>query len=168
MSPRTMTGTTSTTSCTRSPTCLSRAAWPKQQPSPPSSSVARGARASTLYPWSTRDSITRLNPLLPIALRSGDWARVESLVAAAKPPASLPNLQSLADLPHRLRARHAKREPERSRSRPDSAPPSSTLSFGESLSRSISDAAAEKAKPKEKSPAHQSEAGQSIPTYPCC
>jgi len=57
---------------------------------------ARGARASTLYPWSTRDSITRLNPLLPIALRTGDWSRVESLAAAAKPPASLPNLQSLA------------------------------------------------------------------------
>ncbi len=57
---------------------------------------ARGARASTLYPWSTRDSITRLNTLLPIALRSGDWLQVESLVAAAKPPASLPNLQSLA------------------------------------------------------------------------
>jgi hypothetical protein len=57
---------------------------------------ARGARASTLYPWSTRDSITRLNPLLPIALRTGDWPRVESLLATAKPPAVLPNLQLLA------------------------------------------------------------------------
>src|SRR5580698_6525183 len=57
---------------------------------------ARGARASTLYPWSTRDSITRLNPLLPIALRTGDWPRVESLLASAKPPSSLPNLQTLA------------------------------------------------------------------------
>jgi hypothetical protein len=57
---------------------------------------ARGARASTLYPWSTRDSITRLNPLLPIALRSGDWPHVESLLATANPPSSLPNLQSLA------------------------------------------------------------------------
>jgi hypothetical protein len=57
---------------------------------------ARGARASTLYPWSTRDSITRLNPLLPIALRTGDWPHVESLLATAKPPATLPNLQSLA------------------------------------------------------------------------
>ena len=56
---------------------------------------ARGARASTLYPWSTRDSITRLNPLLPIALRPADWPRVESLLATATPPASLPNLQSL-------------------------------------------------------------------------
>ena len=57
---------------------------------------ARGARASTLYPWSTRDSITRLNPLLPIALRTGDWPHVESLLATANPPSSLPNLQSLA------------------------------------------------------------------------
>ena len=57
---------------------------------------ARGARASTLYPWSTRDSITRLHPLLPIALRTGDWPQVESLLAAAHPPASLPNLQALA------------------------------------------------------------------------
>ncbi|WP_263351631.1 tetratricopeptide repeat protein [Acidicapsa acidisoli] len=57
---------------------------------------ARGARASTLYPWSTRDSITRLNPLLPIALRTGDWSHVESLLATAKPPATLPNLQLLA------------------------------------------------------------------------
>jgi len=57
---------------------------------------ARGARASTLYPWSTRDSITRLNPLLPIALRTGDWPHVESLLATANPPATLPNLQSLS------------------------------------------------------------------------
>jgi len=57
---------------------------------------ARGARASTLYPWSTRDSITRLDPLLPIVLRTGDWPRVESLLASAKPPSSLPNLQTLA------------------------------------------------------------------------
>ena len=57
---------------------------------------ARGVRADTLYPWSTRDSITRLNPLLPIALRTGDWPRVESLLASANPPASLPNLQLLA------------------------------------------------------------------------
>lgn len=56
---------------------------------------ARGVRASTLYPWSTRDAITRLHPQLPIALRSGDWARVESLLGAANPPAALPNLQAL-------------------------------------------------------------------------
>jgi tetratricopeptide (TPR) repeat protein len=58
--------------------------------------AARGVRAATLYPWSTRDSISRLNPLLPVALRSGDWPRVETLLADAHPPASLPNLQALA------------------------------------------------------------------------
>jgi tetratricopeptide (TPR) repeat protein len=57
---------------------------------------ARGVRAATLYPWSTRDAITRLNPLLPIALRSGDWPRVEFLLASAHPPAEFPNLQALS------------------------------------------------------------------------
>jgi tetratricopeptide (TPR) repeat protein len=57
---------------------------------------ARGARAATLYPLSTRDSITRLDPLLPIALRSGDWPNVELLLSSANPPASLPNMQVLA------------------------------------------------------------------------
>jgi tetratricopeptide (TPR) repeat protein len=58
--------------------------------------TARGARAATLYPWSTRDSISRLNPMLPIALRSGDWPRVESLLSTANPPAAFPNLAALA------------------------------------------------------------------------
>jgi tetratricopeptide (TPR) repeat protein len=58
--------------------------------------AARGARAATLYPWSTRDSISRLSPLLPLALRSGDWERVQALSSAAAPPASFPNLQALA------------------------------------------------------------------------
>ena len=58
---------------------------------------ARGTRASSIYPWSTRDSITRLSPQLPIALRSGNWVMVEALLAEAKPPSSLANLQSLAN-----------------------------------------------------------------------
>ena len=58
--------------------------------------TARGTHASTLYPWSTRDSMTRLNPELPIALRTGDWARAESLLATANPPDALPHLQVLA------------------------------------------------------------------------
>lgn len=57
--------------------------------------AARGARAATLYPWSTRDSITRLNPLLPIALRSADWQQTVALLKTANPPASQPNLQIL-------------------------------------------------------------------------
>jgi tetratricopeptide (TPR) repeat protein len=58
--------------------------------------AARGETAATLYPWSTRDSITRLNPLLPIALRTGDWPRVESLLAEAHPADSNSNLEFLA------------------------------------------------------------------------
>jgi len=57
---------------------------------------ARGTRAASLYPWSTRDSITRLNPLLPIALRIGNWPQVESLAASAKPQPQFPNLQLFA------------------------------------------------------------------------
>jgi tetratricopeptide (TPR) repeat protein len=58
--------------------------------------VARGQRASTLYTGSTRDSISRLNPLLPVALRSGDWPRVQSLLGSANPAAAFPNLNTLA------------------------------------------------------------------------
>jgi len=57
---------------------------------------ARGIRASSIYPWSTRDSITRLNPLLPLALRTSNWHEVETLLATANPPASLPNLGLLS------------------------------------------------------------------------
>jgi len=57
---------------------------------------AHGTRAASLYPWSTRDSITRLNPMLPLALRAGDWPGVEHLLAGAHPPASLPNLTLLS------------------------------------------------------------------------
>jgi tetratricopeptide (TPR) repeat protein len=57
---------------------------------------ARGVRASTLYPWSTRDAITRLNPLLPLWLRSGNWTAVEDGLAKANPSAQFPNLQILA------------------------------------------------------------------------
>ena len=58
--------------------------------------VARGVRASTLYPWSTRDAITRLNPLLPLWLRSGDWAAVDASLAKVETPAQFPNLHVLA------------------------------------------------------------------------
>lgn len=58
---------------------------------------ARGTHAASIYPWSTRDSITRLNARLPIALRSGDWKQVEAMLASANPPAELPNLKALAD-----------------------------------------------------------------------
>lgn len=69
---------------------------------------ARGHRAATLYPWSPRDSIARLNPELPIALRAGDWARVIKLVGAANLPTSMPHLEllagDLAEFAHGLQA----------------------------------------------------------------
>jgi hypothetical protein len=58
---------------------------------------ARGQLESTLYPWSPRDSIARLDPALPVALRAGDWSRaLELLKASEAPPAALSNLAFLA------------------------------------------------------------------------
>ena len=57
---------------------------------------ARGQLEATLYPWSPRDSITRLDPRLPVALRAGDWSgALELLKASAPPPAPLSNLAFL-------------------------------------------------------------------------
>ena len=58
--------------------------------------AARGDQAATLYPWSTRDSIARINPQLPIALRTGDWTRVQSMLAASHPSGTTPNLAFLS------------------------------------------------------------------------
>jgi tetratricopeptide (TPR) repeat protein len=57
---------------------------------------ARGEFSATLYPWSPRDGATRIDPLLPIALRTGDWPQVLKLIATAKPDAKLENLTFLA------------------------------------------------------------------------
>ena len=57
---------------------------------------ARGELDSTLYPFSARDSIARLNPELPVALRTADWAQVVALAKAHEPPASQPNMRFLA------------------------------------------------------------------------
>ena len=59
-------------------------------------SGARGDYAATLYVGVPRDGMTRLNPLLPVALRQGDWARVAEMARASKPDAHLPNLVFLA------------------------------------------------------------------------
>jgi hypothetical protein len=57
---------------------------------------ARGQLEATLYPWSPRDSITRLDPRLPVSLRSGDWVQaLELLNASQEPPAPLANLAFL-------------------------------------------------------------------------
>jgi tetratricopeptide (TPR) repeat protein len=56
---------------------------------------ARGGRLTTLYRQSPRDGMTRLNPLLPVAMRSANWTRATELVEASKPPAELPHLLAL-------------------------------------------------------------------------
>jgi len=57
---------------------------------------ARGELDSTLYPFSSRDSISRLNPELPVALRTADWPQVIALPKSSEAPASQPNLRFLA------------------------------------------------------------------------
>ena len=57
---------------------------------------ARGELENTLYPWSPRDAMSRLDPRLPVALRSADWASVLALLKTSDLPATLPNLQFLA------------------------------------------------------------------------
>jgi tetratricopeptide (TPR) repeat protein len=56
---------------------------------------ARGELENTLYPWSPRDATSRLEPRLPVALRSADWNMVLELSKSADAPSSLPNLQFL-------------------------------------------------------------------------
>jgi hypothetical protein len=53
---------------------------------------ARGQLEATLYPWSPRDGIARLDPRLPVALRTADWTQALELLKASNPPESLPNL----------------------------------------------------------------------------
>ena len=58
---------------------------------------AHGKLPSALYPGMSRDSISRLNPQLPVALRLGDWAQVRALLKASPVPKTFPNLTFLAD-----------------------------------------------------------------------
>jgi len=53
---------------------------------------ARGQLENTLYPWSPRDSISRLDPRLPVPLRTANWAQALELLKASEPAAELPNL----------------------------------------------------------------------------
>jgi tetratricopeptide (TPR) repeat protein len=57
---------------------------------------ARGHLEDTLYPWSPRDAIARLNPALPVALRTADWGRVVILVNSAKLSQDMPHMEFLA------------------------------------------------------------------------
>ena len=59
-------------------------------------SHARGEFGPTLYTQSPRDGMSRLDPLLPVALRTGDWNAVLRMVKDGKPDAKLENLAFLA------------------------------------------------------------------------
>lgn len=58
---------------------------------------ARGDSPSTMYLWSTRDGMTRLNVALPVALRSADWPAAITMLEKAEPPKELVNLIWLRD-----------------------------------------------------------------------
>ena len=57
---------------------------------------ARGQLEATLYPWSPRDGMARLDARLPVALRTADWTQALELLKTSDPPAALPNLVFLA------------------------------------------------------------------------
>jgi len=57
---------------------------------------SQGELAQTLYPFTPRDSMARLNIQIPVALRTGNWKEVAALASSAKPGDKLPNLNFLA------------------------------------------------------------------------
>ena len=57
---------------------------------------ARGELESTLYIYSARDSISRLNPSLPVALRAADWTWLIKLLNMSPVPEGQPSLEFLA------------------------------------------------------------------------
>jgi len=57
--------------------------------------AARGELENTLYPWSPRDAISRLDPRLPVALRAADWTTALDLLKSSDPAPTLPNLEFL-------------------------------------------------------------------------
>jgi tetratricopeptide (TPR) repeat protein len=59
------------------------------------STAARGQLAATLYVHSPRDSMARLDPRLPVAVRTADWAQVLTLLKAVQPEGKLTNLDFL-------------------------------------------------------------------------
>jgi len=56
---------------------------------------ARGKLESTLYIYSARDSISRLDPRLPVALRTADFPRVLTLLKTSTVRPGMPNLEFL-------------------------------------------------------------------------
>jgi tetratricopeptide (TPR) repeat protein len=73
---------------------------------------ARGKLDTTLYIYSARDSISRLDPRLPVALRTADFPLILKLANTAKVRPGLPNLeflrQRLADFASGMQAVTAK------------------------------------------------------------
>jgi tetratricopeptide (TPR) repeat protein len=69
---------------------------------------ARGTLETTLYIYSARDSISRLAPELPVALRTADFAQILRLVNVARVGPNQPNLEflrgRLADFASGMRA----------------------------------------------------------------
>ena len=59
-------------------------------------SGGRGELRETLYLGSPRDGISRIDPQLPVTLRTGDWDGVVKMVEGAKPGDRLENLKFLA------------------------------------------------------------------------
>ncbi len=59
-------------------------------------SGGRGQLAETLYTGSPRDGFARLDPELPVALRTGDWVGVLKMLEECKPGDKLENLKFLA------------------------------------------------------------------------
>ncbi|MGA9719224.1 MAG: tetratricopeptide repeat protein [Acidobacteriaceae bacterium] len=59
-------------------------------------SGARGEFGPTLYTQSPRDGMSRIDPLLPVALRTGDWDAILGMLKDSKPDAKLENLQFLS------------------------------------------------------------------------
>jgi tetratricopeptide (TPR) repeat protein len=57
---------------------------------------ARGKFDSTLYTTAARDSISRIDPQLPVALRTGDWPRVLAMLKNVSPSERHPHLRFLA------------------------------------------------------------------------
>lgn len=56
---------------------------------------AHGQLENSLYPWSVRDSISRIDVRLPVALRAADWSSASQFLQSSNPPDSLPNIQFL-------------------------------------------------------------------------
>jgi tetratricopeptide (TPR) repeat protein len=57
---------------------------------------ARGELEESLYISRSRDSISRVDPELPVALRTADWPQVIAKAKAVSAPATQPNLRFLA------------------------------------------------------------------------